>query len=77
MNRNFHEINDTIKIEFDVRSRIGGCDNGGSFQTKISEDKIEKLLKDTELLMRNASNTQTAYTLEIPRLDQPCYTSTG
>ncbi|MDD3417497.1 MAG: CtkA family protein [Lachnospiraceae bacterium] len=36
-------------------------DNGGSFQTKISEDKIEKLLKDPELLIRNASNIQTAY----------------
>lgn len=36
-------------------------DNGGSFQTKISEEKIEKTLSDLELARKNASNTQTAY----------------
>lgn len=36
-------------------------DNGGSFQTKISEEKIEKILTDLELAKKNASNTQTAY----------------
>ncbi len=36
-------------------------DNGGSFQTKISEEKIEKVLLNLELARKNASNTQTAY----------------
>lgn len=36
-------------------------DNGGSFQTKLSESKIENLLKNPELLNTNASNIQTAY----------------
>lgn len=36
-------------------------DNGGSFQTKISEEKIEKVLMDLDLVCKNASNTQTAY----------------
>lgn len=36
-------------------------DNGGSFQTKISEEKIEKVLLDLEKARENSSNTQTAY----------------
>lgn len=36
-------------------------DNGGSFQTKISEEKIGKILSDLENARKNASNTQTAY----------------
>lgn len=36
-------------------------DNGGSFQTKISEEKIEKVLLDLEETVKNASNIQTAY----------------
>lgn len=39
-------------------------DNGGSFQTKISEEKIEKVLLDLEEATRNASNIQTAYGLQ-------------
>lgn len=36
-------------------------DNGGSLQTKISEEKIEKILSDLGNAKKNASNTQTAY----------------
>lgn len=36
-------------------------DNGGSFQTKISEEKIEKVLSDLEKARENATNIQTAY----------------
>lgn len=36
-------------------------DNGGSFQTKISENKIARLLSNAELLEKNSSNTQTTY----------------
>lgn len=36
-------------------------DNGGSFLTKISEEKIEKVLLDLEKTRENASNIQTAY----------------
>ena len=36
-------------------------DNGGSFQTKISEQKIARILSDPELLEKNSSNTQTSY----------------
>lgn len=36
-------------------------DNGASFQTKISEDKIKILLSDSDLLINNSSNTQTTY----------------
>jgi hypothetical protein len=36
-------------------------DNGGCLQTKISEDKIERMLSNLQLLIKNATNTQTAY----------------
>lgn len=36
-------------------------DNGGSFQDKLSEEKIVKLLRNKELVQKNAYNTQTAY----------------
>lgn len=36
-------------------------DNGGSFQTKISEEKIGNILMDLESARKNATNTQTAY----------------
>jgi hypothetical protein len=39
-------------------------DNGGSFQTKISEDKIENILSNMELAKKNAVNIQTAYGIQ-------------
>lgn len=36
-------------------------DNGGCFQTKLSESKLEKLLQNPQLVIKNASNIQTAY----------------
>lgn len=49
----------------DVQDRLAPIfDNGGSFQTKLSEEKIQALLNNSELLIRNASNIQTAYGVE-------------
>lgn len=53
-----------------LRSRSGEdrlapvFDNGGSFQDKLSEEKIQRLLRDKENLKSMACGTQTAYMLD-------------
>jgi len=61
-NGNWGIIRDGRGIDRDILAPI--YDNGGSFQNKLSEEKIKGLLADKKKTATNASNTQTIYGID-------------